>query len=60
MNPLYKPMYNDLIIKKLVVCSEIFKKMQNHQMERGKTPMFKLQLLDLFLEVQILEMKPLS
>lgn len=53
-------MYNDLIIKKLVVCSEIFKKMQNHQMERGKTPMFKLQLLDLFSEVQILEMKPLS
>lgn len=37
MNPLYKPMYNDLIIKKLVVCSEIFKKMQNHQMEGVKT-----------------------
>lgn len=37
MNPLYETMYNDLIIKKLVVCSAIFKKMQNHWMGGAKT-----------------------
>lgn len=58
MNPLYKTMCNDLIIKKLAECSEIFKNMQNHYIGRVKTQGIKFDYF-VFRIVQILKIKPL-